>query len=67
MTSDMECGGKTPLFKGATRCADQSADMSAHSKEIILCTEKDHGEIFRAQREPAVVRIEIHALSADGG
>lgn len=41
MNFNMECGGMTPLFKGATRRADQSADMSAHSKKI-LCTEKDH-------------------------
>lgn len=34
MTFNMECGGTTPLFKGATRRADQSADMSAQSKVI---------------------------------
>jgi type I restriction enzyme S subunit len=30
----MECGGTTPLISGATRRADQSADMSAQSKMV---------------------------------
>src|SRR5450759_851615 len=29
---DLDCVGMTPLFEGATCRADQSADMSAHSK-----------------------------------
>jgi hypothetical protein len=31
---DLECGGMTPLSKGETRLAVQSADASAHSKNL---------------------------------
>lgn len=42
MIFDLECGGETPLFSRRDTSRDQSADMSAHSKEIILCMKKDH-------------------------
>ncbi len=52
MTSDMECGGMTPLFLSRDMSRQtQSGDTSPHSKNgaddnptvgIILCTEKDH-------------------------
>jgi len=32
-TDNLECGDMSPPSEGATRRADQSADMSAHSKE----------------------------------
>ena len=32
----LECGGKTPLFNGATCRANQSGDMSPHSKFLSI-------------------------------